>query len=207
MNEMNKFAPLIIAWIILVTNAQADLLTFSFEGSISGVSSNQNEVLGPLAIGDRVTGTFAFETDVADTNGNAGSGIFPQMTTASLNFPNTNVDTAGATNQAAVSNITTDSFRFEAVGDTEQFNLGLLRLSFFDSFGSVFDSEDLPTSLDFSDFTSASFTLRGSELSSGDGYLVTGSINNLISVPEPSTFAPVLCGLAFLANNRRRRRI
>ena len=151
----------------LVGTDQATAISFNFSGTITGVADNDNLLDGSIIVGDAFSGTFSYESSIPDNNpdptvygGVLSTNITSVVTAGNYVFQG-DPGTIDLANQS--SDFLGFLFRHTSnppidLGPTPGGNI--IRLSFGDDSGTVFSDDVLPTSLDLSNFISASIDLR-----------------------------------------------
>lgn len=162
----------------MASPAHAALVGFNYQAV---VTSNINAP--GVSNGDTITGSFFYDTSIADSSGLSTLGVYPQNSVpeARITF---NVGSFAETAQVdlvtVVNTLFMDSF---AVSGTEicgiSKTLGILLL---DSSASVFSSDSIPVALALADFDSRTITYVTTSLRGFTS--ITGQITSLTSVPS-----------------------
>lgn len=205
-----RISALFVAAIVsfsIATNSKADLVTFSFAGTIN---SSTNDPLGCLVSGNDFTGTLTFDTDTPDTEPDPIQGDYPQSApdTLTLDFSGCNLSFQNViirvVNQSPMDG--GDSFSYETFPPLIGGIVSTLNL--FDGEGTVFPDpmmDSLPTTppplsaFSDPDTDSNSFTLSGDD--GEQAFEFNGQLTEL--TPEPGSLA-LLASVIGLAISRRR---
>lgn len=197
------------------SEARAALITYDFQGTIDSVDP---ALAGTFSIGQSLSGLYTFESTTAARAGSDSTfAVFDALTNLAFTLGTYSASSTGAL-EIQVDNDppAPDSDRYAVVSRASDGlsgpSLGSFSLDFFgfrldDSTNTVFsDALILPTSLDLADFDNRRFFLFFRDGSDFVG--VSGTIDSLSAVPEPSSLALGLVGVATGAGVawRRRRR-
>ena len=179
---------------IVCNSCNADFITYNFTGSITGISVNENELIPDLDIGDTFYGFTVFDSNGWD---NTPGTMFVSINGVDLLFDGENLVggvnldvgsdysiVVAADGQGDIGESTFDAVSFG-------FNLG-------DTDGSAGISTLFPTSLDLSEFEQNSFNIFGRYVSTNDQIGISGQLDSLSRVPEPSLvmLSPIVLILA-----------
>jgi len=187
-----------IIWNVLIItaltyNVHASLHSFTFNGQVSTIIDNQNDVLGSLIPGDSFSGTFTY-SDTPDTEPWPTSGQYNQQATLDLNLGSNTFIYDGNMNIATADGPSSDFFEYwtdESFGD---WNMLWYGFEFEDTDQTALSDDSLPTSFNVADYTDPIFRLVGSSTSSGDQFHIVMEVQNISPIPEPSTIS--MLGLA-----------
>jgi hypothetical protein len=215
--KLRQLASIVVAIILVTWSApsRADLITFSFTGIADSVDP---ALAGTFSAGQSLTGTYTFDSTTAARAGSDSTfAVFDALTQVNFTLGTYSASSTGAPEIQIDNNPPSpDNDRYSIVarasdGLTGPAVAGLALDSFGfrldDSTNSVFNNAlILPTSLNLSDFDNRQFFLFFTDGTSS--FIVSGTINSLRTVPEPSSLA--LAGLGGLSGLglwwRRRRR-
>lgn len=214
-------------------SARAELVTYSFTGTINVVDDPNDDLLGgQVKLGGRFSGTLVYDTSTARLMSSESSYsvyLYPTTTSGSTFVPpigiTAQVGSYSITPKYRAGDLIVNVFNNEPVllgsvadglsaSQEEWINSDLFyaySVYLNDPSESVFSSTALPTSLSTSDFTIGTFTFyKYPVVSENGGYVARpvvvfqGMIHGLQAVPEPSSLT--LCGLAIPALLVLRRR-
>lgn len=194
MGQMALMGMLALAVLATEQRARAGIVTFDFAGT-DGITP--------------FTGSFSYDTDTPADLSFGGIGEYDQ----SASFPMSFTIEQGGVSSSVTGEVGMILVSDEASGDGFIVNIfgpnaSSLILSLGDSTGTAFSSDALPTSLDLSQFDSASlgagFGENGQPIASGE---ITSLSLRTSAVPEPTTLVGAgLAGVGFLGYELRRRR-
>jgi len=182
-------------------NVAASPISYAYTGQITQVTSNPNDVIPNLAIGDLFTGQLT--VDSSGWNRTAGE------VRATINGVELVFDGEFVYGQVNVVPFSEYSIRIAAdtggdIGDStfSAFNFGP---NLIDSDGSADHNEQFPVSLNLTEFETNDFRIAGVVRSTGDFVNATGTLTSFVKVvPEPSvTF--IASGVIVVSLVRRRR--
>jgi hypothetical protein len=181
--------------------AVAGLVTFNFTGAVSHVST---PLFPALKAGQTLTGSFTYDTSIADSNGSGNIGRYNDaVTSMNVNlgsFAGTlGSESPGNNNFVRIVNSSTDTFDVRApltgslVGSYEPL---YFRVTLKDPSGTVFGDTSLPTTApSLSSFATDRFRIV---FENGSGIAkVRGSLTALTAVPLPP--AVILFGAGLIA--------
>lgn len=194
--------------------AQADLITFAFEGE---VTSSNKEAVFPL--GQSISGQYSFDPSVADSNpGNPEQGTYDAIRAFSFTSGNYTVDATPANSANTGGTITVNR---DTVFDPQEYSVFLIRSELQDLWGpdvngeqlvrmwlkldggsqSPIESIELPlTPPDLAAFDSTTFGLFFySDPTNFEGAGVQFEVTSLTLVPVPSSIVLLCSGFFMLA--------
>ncbi len=187
-------------------SAQADPVTWAFEGEVTLISDPLDILEQKVKVGSHLSGSFTFESSTPTTV--PGPGFYKDAVTdvfgilGSIPF----AGPAGAPNRIVIwdGSFTSDADSFLmtssiSIAQTTAF----LQISLADSTGDAFQSISLPflpPSLDQIDIDGAFFNIGTSSESFG----VNGDITRLVFVPDPTTLLLLSAGVLVVARRRTR---
>ncbi|MBX9625071.1 MAG: PEP-CTERM sorting domain-containing protein [Gemmataceae bacterium] len=201
--------------------ARGAFITFQFTGTVDFVDE---ALSGTFAVGDKLTGSYTFDsTTAARAGSNANFAVFDALTALNFSVSGYSAASAGApeiqvdndppapdVDRYAVVSRASDGLTGPPVNDLE---LNFFGFRLDDSTNTVFsDARILPTTLDLSDFDNRRFFIffeDGGDNGTEATYVVSGTIDSLrqpAATPEPASLALVGVGAAGLAVRRLRRR-
>lgn len=196
----------------LSSAANAVLVSYNFSGALSSVSDTGNLLGGDFSVGDTFAGTFSYESDSVD--GSSSPTYFTSPADVSISAQLNTYDFGSSIASVDLNSDVHYIFFIAGFSSDPFIDLGtnpgrLMTIFLKDDTGAVFQDDALPTSLDFNDFSEATFRLFGDTGPGGATFTMLGSISSLTlpsAVPEPTTLAIFGIGLAGLAGMRRRRK-
>ena len=202
------FLPVIVVFSSAAAHA-GPMITYDFTGTVTSVIDNDNFKLnGTIPTGTAATGRFTYEAGVPGFSGFGETAYAEPSLSFSLNIGSGLVtwDPGPLLVPAARARVSNDGpFDYFILQGGEAPPTGLTlpagvttsdpfgvsgAIQFTDLTHVVFSSEDIPTSLDLSKFSSAGFTLFGGEPFFGEILLpgeVGVTLDSLTLVPEPSS--------------------
>jgi len=199
-----------------VVEAQAEPITFNFTATVDSV---EQPLAGAFSIGQLVSGSFTFESTVADDDDEAWHGLYRPSVAEPLSF---NIGSYSVTNgpRSAIHIFNDDggigdAIRLiwstpvgAAVGDLSPIQF-LIELE--DVHETVFSSDALPSSFSLAEFETRSWRLAFADFSPRSGTQISGTVTSVelasADVPEPTSVTLLGTGLlAVVAQLRRRRR-
>jgi hypothetical protein len=192
----------VISLFVLLSSANAAVLTFQFSGNVTQVPLD--EVFGDLNPGDLIQGTFSFDTSATDAVP-ADPSIGSYTSSAPLGMDVTigthNFKTSGGLNIGILNGVV-DQYTVLATSASGDLTLELFLQ---DNTGSAFSNDHLPlTPPALTDFAQRDFhliaTLAGGEVQA-DGQLGATAV----ATPEPPTAGFILAGSIFLLPAVRKR--
>jgi len=197
-----SIAAIVFVMVAGVLNVEAVSISFNMSGDITGVNDNNSLLNGSIVVGDAFSGTFTYDSSLPDTvfdptvysSGGLSSSITSVVTAGNYVFQ-------GDSGTVDLQNKSSDSLLFLFPYTSNPFiDLGpnpgrAIFITFLDSSGTVFSDDSLPTSLNLSNFSSATITLFGDSGPSNPLFSVSGNITSLSPVPEPSSSILLLTGL------------
>ena len=183
---------LVLAASLVSFDANAALVTYRFDGFVTEISTNENEIIPNLEIGDGFSGFTTFESN--GYNGTDGI-VFIVINGLDLLFDGPSI----FGNAEAVFNT---SYSIRIAGDTGG-DIGDSTFSAFnfgpdleDTDGSAGHNVMFPNELNLGEFEENIFRIQGTYRPTGDQISLIGQLNTFSIVPEPSS--AVLAGLAML---------
>lgn len=172
---------------LLAPVASAEVMTYFFEGEVTSVALNQNNVIPGLAVNDEFTGSVTFESSGwNNTNG-----------TVQVNLNGVDLFFTGDSIYGGVQlNPSTNQYEIRIQGDTggditgsnfSAFNFGP---DLEDANGSAGITDLFPTSINPNELEINIFTLGGSYIPTGDMLNAQGRVTYFSTnpIPEPQTF-------------------
>jgi hypothetical protein len=219
--------------------ASAEILTFDFAGKIDYIFEYESQTQaftypssssrsgGEIFNGDTFRGQFSYDTQLAPYSGYQppiqASGTWVNYTSPPVSVPITTVTfektgfTAISSDDYQIMQVANnasdlfgqDIFAFRAGARWTPEFFDYIELAFFDSTGSVFNTDTLPTELDVSDFYYKNFHYAWSDLLTGNQFHVNGTITSIspvaaASVDEPAPIALFGLGMLGLLISHRR---
>ena len=219
----------------LIGHSNADVVTFSFTGSITSVMENSTPVfgIGGIDLGDSFSGSFRYDTTKAgaDLVGSADTGLYrfnnPVVDSAS-NFVAVNIDSKqfgtpntltgvlfGDMRNNVVSNLsnTSDLFSVRTLLPTLPAGWSVtspaLTVAFIDPTGTAFSNDSLPTSFSVGSWQQGSVLLSFGSVTFPGGSATNVSIEGTIlinPIPEPSSILLFgSAGMGLLLVGRRKK--
>ena len=199
----------------VATTARADLLTFSFTGTVDSVDA---PLAATFSTGQSLSGTYTFDsTTVARAGSNSNFAAYDALTHVDFTVGGYSASSAGAQeiqvdndpgapffDRYSILSRASDGLTGAAVAGLALDSFGF-RLD--DSTNTVFtDALILPTTLNLADFNNRQFFIFFND-SAGAPSVVSGTITSLRPVPEPSALLlTVVGGISGLGLWRRQRR-
>lgn len=192
-----SFAAIVLS---LLGNVQAQLLTYGFSGTITEVTTNENNIVPDLMAGDVFTGYTTF-----DSNGwHQTEGIvFVSVNDVDLLFDGPFI--YGSVNVTPLSNyaIRVGADTFGDIGSST-FSAGNFGPDLEDTDGSAGHTVPFPASLNLSEFEMNVFRIWGAYVATGDSINATGELDTFMQVPEPASWILLLVGSSCLARRGSR---
>ena len=193
--------------VFCATSAFSQLVTFEFSASVSSFSADETGVVPDISVGESFTGWFSYDNSV--------DGVPYDTTTQYTQTSSSEISIGDILishmNQSVEIGVTNDYYnsREDRVEDQLSYRFWTLvpelgqdeifcSVSFFDYTALAFDSFELPTSLDMTEFDNATIFLYRSTPS----FSIHGQIDSITLVPEPATLAMLALGGLLI---RRRR--
>lgn len=172
----------------LLGSVQGQMLTYGFSGTITEVTTNENNIVPNLMPGDVFTGYTTF-----DSNGwHQTEGIvFASLNDVDLLFDGPfiygNVDVTPSSNYSI--RVAADTF-----GDigASTFSAGSFGPHLEDSDGSAGYTVPFPASLNLSEFEMNVFRIWGTYVGTGDSIFAAGELDTFMLVPEPASSILIL---------------
>jgi hypothetical protein len=196
-----------LACACLTAPAHADLIEYSFSGTIHSITGTPDGLWTEVGLGETWQVRAVVDTDTPDTAASANTGRWAlesydlMIGDASLGMPDSDL----------VTQLLSSSHSLFVEGDLfdlENFTAQRATVQLSDFTASAFVDDSLPTSIEFGAFNSATFSLRlitgfftGSEI---DPWDIDGSIDTVTVTMIPAPAALVLFGVAGLRGRRRR---
>ncbi len=168
----------------VVLNIYASQHSFSFNGVVSVVVENENDVLGIINPGDSFTGTFSY-ADTTDTEPWPTSGQYNQIATLDLTIGGTQFNYDGNMFIAVSDGPSSDYFEYWTNETFDDWDMSWFGFEFEDSNQTALSDDSLPTSYDVTAFTDPIFRLIGSKVSSGDSFHIVMEVQDISSTSEP----------------------
>lgn len=221
-NRISGFFPAAVLLAgLAVPAAHADVVSFTFEGSVRSVGDPNGKLPGDIVVGTPLSGTISYETSgLADTapgdpangyywfqgptaNGfsmsvNLGSHVLSKAPSPAL--PDSVYVSYGSSHEVAY---TANYALFDGAQPPGSINDWYASIVLFDSSATALTSDALPlTTLSLASFSDPYFIFLSNN--GTDNYAVYGDITTLTPVPEPAT--GVLVGIGTLACLLLRRR-
>jgi hypothetical protein len=201
--------------------AHGEVLTFQVTGTVDGVYGDLT------TLGTTFTGTFTYDTAATPYDNASGTsyyhGLSPMtFSSGGFSYHNGSLPGCGVENDLPLADpdgmlMTWEDGFFTSIYDASGTVQGAppchfvrLTYSFFDYSGMVFNTADLPSSLDLAQFQQHDCLLNGCDAEGTVVWAAGGAITDvsLVPAPEPSTLALLLTasfGPVSLALHRRRR--
>jgi hypothetical protein len=197
---------LLLFSVVAPHSASADILSFSFTGTVHELNG---KAAGEISLGDSVTGTFYYSTDLPDSEASPTYGWYesfgdPLLAGLSFTFGSltytTDSDDVMRTIISADPFISSSSMGITALyGATDFFQDGEAVISLNGPSG-AFSSDDLVAYFNLVDLSSATVSF------SYDGYYVNANLTDITatSVPEPHRGILLVAAVGSLVLRRRR---
>lgn len=178
-------------WVVIVlfmfpTSGMANTVEFEFSGYINEISANENGALGNVYINQPFEGWFTYSS-VADQRTHPAYGNYHQDASISVTLGTETINYFNDHIYIRVCNSDEDAFSFGVDNRQGDFGFTSYGVKLSDSQNVVFDSDDLPMSLDLNMFDSAIFKIAGYKYPDQDWFNVSGEITSLTPVPESAT--------------------
>ena len=183
---------LILLFVLLwsIVPVAANTVKFEFSGFIDEIEANTNNALPGIHLNQPFHGWFSYSF-VPDQTTNPDYGVYSQNASISTTLGTLVFDHIDAHVYIRVANnYTDDEDIFSHAVDALSGNFSFTKYGVYltDSTGMVFNTGELPTSLDMAQFDSTRFMLKGYSLPNHDWFDVEGEITSITTVPEPSIF-------------------
>jgi hypothetical protein len=197
-------AVLLLATVALIgaSPALADL-TYYFEGTITSVNNNENNVIPGLQVGDSFTGCTTFD----ETGWHASVGkVFASINGVDLLFDGNAIFGEVAVTPGSLYDIriAADSVTGGLSSDST-FSAGNFGFDLVDTDGSAGHNSPFPTTLNLAEFEDNVFKISGRYIPTGEDVSALGELSyfSQIPVPEPASGVVLLAGCAALIRRRR----
>ncbi len=162
---------------------EADLLTYSFSGRVTEITTNSNGVIPNLAIGDAFEGYTTFESEGWQQTEGV---VFVSLNGVDLLFDGPFIYGAVDVTPPSHYSIRIAGDTFGNIGDST-FSAGNFGPDLEDSDGSAGHTSPFPKSLNLAEFEKNDFRIWGTYVSTGDAIFVTGQLSTFTAVPEPTS--------------------
>lgn len=178
----------------------AEIITYNFTGTITSITTNQNNVIPNLNVGDTFSGYTKFESTGWDQTSGT---MFVSLNGVNLLFAGSNIYGGVTQNPNRYSlRIAADNLGNNPGSTFNAFNFGP---ELVDSNGSAGITQPFPASLNLQEFETNTFLIAGTYVPSNSQVGLTGRLDTFtIAVPEPSSIVALAAGLAACYAKRRR---
>lgn len=206
--HLRRFLLQVVVVLLAGCAAQATLLTFKFDGTVSSVYDPKEVLQQTVRVDSPFSGTYSFDSTVSDTVSNPNSGSYATLPPFSVSLGSLSLISSNpgyiniADNHSGADKYTVGNSGFTYGG----YRIVECFIQFVDPSMQAFSSDDLPLSPpNLSLFGSHVFSIQGNSIDSQSGsFLVQGTVTAI--TPEPSSLLFGVALVAMLASRRWRPR-